>query len=445
MKVYTAEEWLPSHSGLGESPLYRASDDTFSFVDIKNRLVHTVHIVQLDEPVTRLDIVEGRTDVLAAQTKLGFALLDPNKGTLDRIADVHHEEDAAIDSKSNLGRLWCLRDGRADDASAGDRAAVLNGPAWSPDNKTVYVCDTVQGKIYQYDYDLESGDATNKQLFAHLEGGGMPDGLAVDLEGHAWVAANSQGKIVRLSPEGTVTGACIIPGAKLCSCPAFGGSDMKTIFVTSIMGEGSTGNVYRVRVDVADYPLAIWWHITNALTSVADVHRFSRVSKGMSELLAYRRAVMEAEHYLEFFGRCSQWKTTLHPIGSCVENALRRRQPVEVIESMIRGCFSVSGFYLNGTEPMTDNIPALFVAAELNRVDVIKVLLAQGIHHDLRYPVRSGCLEIGHYDCLGPDMTCRNALCIAREYKSRDAEAFLLKEGVEDRCDDDHCLQWHWY
>ncbi|GAW15735.1 hypothetical protein ANO14919_051540 [Xylariales sp. No.14919] len=29
MKEYTAEEWHPSQSGLGESPLYRQEDDTF--------------------------------------------------------------------------------------------------------------------------------------------------------------------------------------------------------------------------------------------------------------------------------------------------------------------------------------------------------------------------------------------------------------------------------
>ncbi|KAI1759632.1 hypothetical protein GGR53DRAFT_132138 [Hypoxylon sp. FL1150] len=287
MQEYIAEEWLPSQSGLGESPLYRSSDDTFFFVDIKNRLIHTVplaqgwsgkHTVQLNEPVTRLEVVEGRTDVLAAQTKLGFALLDPTKGTLDWIADVCHQEDATIDGKvrmndgaidaggrwwagtmaldeeSSLGRLWCLRNDNAHDASAGDRAAVLNGPVWSPDNKTMYVCDTPQGKIYRHDYDLESGEATNKQLFAHLEGGGMPDGVAVDVEGHVWVAANSQGKLIRLSPEGAVTATCIVPEGRMCSCPVFGGRDMKTVFITSIRDEASTGNVYRIRVNVAGIP-----------------------------------------------------------------------------------------------------------------------------------------------------------------------------------------------
>ncbi|KAI1134760.1 hypothetical protein F5Y05DRAFT_199890 [Hypoxylon sp. FL0543] len=284
MKEYVAEEWLPSNSGLGESPLYRESDDTFFFVDIKNKLVHAVplaqgwhgkHTVALDAPVTRLDFVEGRSDVLAAQTRLGFALLDPTKGTLDQIATVDHVEDASLNDKvrmndggidargrwwagtmalneeDSVGRLWCLRDGKVNDASAGARSAVLNGPVWSPDDKTMYVCDTPQGMVYQYDYDVESGEATNRRLFVQLEGGGMPDGLAVDVEGHIWVAANSQGKIVRFSPQGAITATCLVPGAKMTSCPGFGGKDLKTMFITSIADDGSTGNVYRVRVDVA--------------------------------------------------------------------------------------------------------------------------------------------------------------------------------------------------
>ncbi|KAI1800786.1 hypothetical protein F4811DRAFT_493766 [Daldinia bambusicola] len=286
IKQYTAEEWLPSRSGLGESPLYRADDDTFFFVDIKNKLVHAVplskgwsgrHTLELDEPVTRLDLVDGESNSLAVQTKLGFALLDPVKGTLDRIAEVHHPEDASLsdkvrmndgaidargrwwagtmacDEESKIGRLWCLKGGKADDVSGEDRSPVLNGPVWSPDDKTMYLCDTPEGKIYRYDYDVESGRATNKRLFAKLDSGGMPDGLAVDVEGHVWVAANSQGKIVRLSPEGKTTATCVVPGAKMCSCPAFGGKNMKTMFITSIRDDdqGSTGNVYRVNVDVA--------------------------------------------------------------------------------------------------------------------------------------------------------------------------------------------------
>ncbi|KAI0799530.1 hypothetical protein GGR55DRAFT_692609 [Xylaria sp. FL0064] len=287
MKEYMAEEWLPSESGLGESPLYRQEDDTFFFVDIKNRLVHCVplyrgwagrYTVHLDEPVTRLDIVEGRLDILAVQTRLGFALLNSTSGAIHPIAYVRHAEDAnlnkqvrmndggidargrwwagtiALDEESRIGRLWRLDEGgNLQDMSDGkedERAAVINGPVWSPDGKIMYTCDTPEGKIYQSDYDIENGTAANRRLFVKLEDGGMPDGLAVDVEGHVWAAANSQGKLVRLSPEGEITATCTVPGAKMTSCPNFGGKDMKTLFITSIAADGSTGNVYTARVDI---------------------------------------------------------------------------------------------------------------------------------------------------------------------------------------------------
>jgi sugar lactone lactonase YvrE len=285
IKEYTAEEWLPSQSGLGESPLYRREDDTFFFVDIKNCRIHYVplsggwhtrYTVHLDECVTRLDIVAGRTDVLAAQTRLGFALLHSNSGALERIVDVKHGDagldqkvrmndggidgrgrwwasSMAVDEESKFGRLWRLDGGKVQDMSeekGEEKAAVINGPVWSPDDKIMYVSYTSEGKIYQYDYDVESGTPSNRRLFAQLEDGGMPDGMAVDVEGHVWAAANSQGKLVRLSPEGKVTATCAVPGAKMTACPGFGDADMKTLFITSIADNGSTGNVYRVRVDV---------------------------------------------------------------------------------------------------------------------------------------------------------------------------------------------------
>ncbi|ORY70447.1 uncharacterized protein BCR38DRAFT_422147 [Pseudomassariella vexata] len=290
MKHYTAERFLPSHSSLGESPLYRASDNTLFFVDIAGQRVHTVplsssssspwdtkHTIALSTPVTRLHVVSNRVDVLAAQTKLGFALLNPQTGDLERIADVHHSDDGglddevrmndggidakgrwwagtmALDEESKVGRLWCLSEGVVRDMSTSvsdHESTVPNGPVWSPDDKTMYAWETPQGKVYRYDYDVETGKVTSRQLFVQLEGGGMPDGMAVDVEGHVWVAANSQGKIVRFSPKGEQTAVVEVPGAKMCSCPAFGGEDMKTLFITSIKAEGSTGDVYQVRVDV---------------------------------------------------------------------------------------------------------------------------------------------------------------------------------------------------
>lgn len=289
MKQFTAKEWLPSASGLGESPLYRASDDTFFFIDIKNCLVHSVphssgwderRTYQFDECITRLHVVASRSDILAVQTKLGLALLSLDAGTLKPIAPIQHQDvslddkvrmndgvlDArgrwwagtmALDEETPLGRLCCMMESIRENEEASIMSLedlvdtpVPNGPAFSPDDKIMYACETSGGKIFQYDYDLETGRASNKRLFAQLENGGMPDGMAVDVEGHVWVAANSQGKLVRYSPAGEAVAECAVPGAKMTSCPVFGGKDMKTLFITSIQAEGSTGHVYRVDVDV---------------------------------------------------------------------------------------------------------------------------------------------------------------------------------------------------
>lgn len=103
MKEYSAQESLPSASGLGESPLYRSSDKTFLFVDIKSRksrLAHKVpesegwaerNIYEFDQPITRLEAVAKCMDVLAVQTRFGLALLSLQTGALKDIVTLQHE------------------------------------------------------------------------------------------------------------------------------------------------------------------------------------------------------------------------------------------------------------------------------------------------------------------------------------------------------------------
>lgn len=289
MKQYSATEWLPSGSGLGESPLYRESDDMFFFVDIKNQLLYKIPLeggwearreYSFDEPITRLHVVADRPDVLAVQTKRGLALLSLDTGAIKDIASIRHDDssldqqvrmnDGAVDAKGRwwagsmaldeetpIGRLWCMHEGATEERAASVHrlddlveTPVPNGPVFSPDDKIMYASETPSGKIFQYDYDTGSGSASNKRLFAHLAEGGMPDGMAVDAEGHIWVAANSTGRLVRYSPSGEAVAVCEVPEAKMCSCPVFGGKDMRSLFITSIAAEGSSGHTYWARVDV---------------------------------------------------------------------------------------------------------------------------------------------------------------------------------------------------
>lgn len=100
---------------------------------------------------------------------------------------------------------------------------VPSEPVFSPDDKIMHVSKTPQGKAFHYDYNTTDDTVSYKRLFVQLENGVMPDGMAVDVEGHVRVTANSQGKLVRHSPSGDAVATCAVPGAKMTSCPAFGG------------------------------------------------------------------------------------------------------------------------------------------------------------------------------------------------------------------------------
>ncbi len=115
-----------------------------------------------------------------------------------------------------------------------DGIIVSNGPCWSPDGKTFYFTDSWSGEISAYDYDLATGDISNKRTFAKMtEAGGGFDGATVDAEGGVWSAHVYVGKIARYLPDGTVERVIEMPVKKVTSC-MFGGPDLDILYVTSM-------------------------------------------------------------------------------------------------------------------------------------------------------------------------------------------------------------------
>lgn len=109
---------------------------------------------------------------------------------------------------------------------------VSNGIGFT-DNRA-YFADTHTRTIQSYDYDLADGSFSNEQLFCDYgEMPGLPDGACVDSEGFYWSASVYGWAIIRISPAGEVVQRIDVPVEKP-SMPAFGGADLKTIFVTTI-------------------------------------------------------------------------------------------------------------------------------------------------------------------------------------------------------------------
>jgi sugar lactone lactonase YvrE len=137
---------------------------------------------------------------------------------------------------------------------------ISNGIGWSPDETIMYFCDSGHG-VYAYDYDIETGAIANRRTFASFdEDQGSPDGSAVDAEGHLWVAMAGGGQILRLAPDGSVDRR-IAMNARFPASVAFGGSDLATLFVTTMSPfDGSPGGpddgiVFAFEPGVAGMPM----------------------------------------------------------------------------------------------------------------------------------------------------------------------------------------------
>jgi sugar lactone lactonase YvrE len=128
-----------------------------------------------------------------------------------------------------LGRLVRIdNSGRVDVLDEGFHLG--NGIGLSPDERTLYVTDTVARKIYAFDY----GDTlSGRRIFVEVPATeGIPDGLAVDALGHVWSAQWYGSCVVRYDPDGRVERRIDVP-AKQTSSVAFGGPDLMDVFITS--------------------------------------------------------------------------------------------------------------------------------------------------------------------------------------------------------------------
>ncbi|GMG86141.1 SMP-30/gluconolactonase/LRE family protein [Biformimicrobium ophioploci] len=109
---------------------------------------------------------------------------------------------------------------------------ISNSLCWSPDGLTAYFADSPEETIWAFDVDPHSGNWSNQRVFARTPPGVHPDGSTVDAEGCVWNAQWGSGRVVRYSPTGEKLGHIELPASQL-TCVAFGGNDLRTLFVTS--------------------------------------------------------------------------------------------------------------------------------------------------------------------------------------------------------------------
>jgi len=136
---------------------------------------------------------------------------------------------------SPVGNLYRI-EGTGDVKPMERGLTIPNGIAFSPDGRTMYWADTLvtPHQVWKARYDPEMGTPGEKEIFAYLpEDGGRPDGATVDAAGCYWIAAVRGSQLLRYTPDGKLDLAVKVPVPRPSKI-AFGGPDLKTIFVTSI-------------------------------------------------------------------------------------------------------------------------------------------------------------------------------------------------------------------
>ncbi|MBO0902863.1 SMP-30/gluconolactonase/LRE family protein [Jiella sonneratiae] len=249
---------LDSRCELGEGPVWSGAEQALYFVDIKGMKLHRF------EPASRRHTTIGLSEEIGcfairkgggfvAGLRSGVWHLGPDG---ERIAMLAPNAEPAATNRFNDGRtdprgrfVLGTIDETGDGGTAGlyryDRRGLerieggimtSNGLAFSPDGRTMYHSDTPRFAVYAYDYDEETGAATNRRVFARLDPDAAdrarPDGGAVDAEGCYWSALWEGGRVQRRSPRGELLAEYPVP-ARCTTMVAFGGRDLRTLYVTS--------------------------------------------------------------------------------------------------------------------------------------------------------------------------------------------------------------------
>ncbi|MYM88230.1 SMP-30/gluconolactonase/LRE family protein [Rugamonas sp. FT82W] len=136
-----------------------------------------------------------------------------------------------------VGELYRYDAARGISAPMVSELITQNGLAFSPDGRTMYLSDSHPARrmVWAFDYDIDDGVPTGRRVFADMsEYAGRPDGAAIDSDGCYWICGNDGGYVLRFTPEGKLDRRIDVPMLKPAMC-AFGGKDLDTLMVTSIV------------------------------------------------------------------------------------------------------------------------------------------------------------------------------------------------------------------
>ena len=255
MSSATPQSVLSVGAILGEGPIWVARDAALWFVDIKGHCIHRYDpalnvarswtapgqvgwIVPTDDGLFAVGLQSGihRFDPASASFRLLHAPEAQVPG--NRLNDATVAPDGALwfgsmDDREaeDSGHIYRLHRGLC--ANVGlPPVSITNGPALSPDGRTLYHTDTLVRHIWRTALN-DDGAIGETQLFTTIEdGAGYPDGPTIDAEGCLWTGLFGGWAVRRYDPAGALMREIRFPVANITKI-AFGGDDLSVAYATT--------------------------------------------------------------------------------------------------------------------------------------------------------------------------------------------------------------------
>lgn len=251
---------------LGESPCWVAAAGLLYWIDLRAPALHALNPATGAVRTWRMPdligaVVGRRSGGVVVAVRRGLYGFDPETAELAPLACVesgppeNRLNDAKCDPAGRIvcGSMWDFGLHTTGGLYRVDAAGVVtqmrsavtvaNAIAFAPDGRTLYFTDTRLGVIEQADYEPATGEIGPWSPFAAADAApGRPDGATVDADGYLWNARYQGGCLARFAPDGRLDRLIDLPVSQPTSC-AFGGCDLRTLYVTTARQKLSAGTL----------------------------------------------------------------------------------------------------------------------------------------------------------------------------------------------------------
>lgn len=238
---------------LGEGPLWHPTENVLYWFDILGKRLYRrdrdqEQSWQFDEYVSAAGWIDAGRLLIASETALSVFETATGESTflhpLEADNDVTRSNDGRADP---WGGFWIGTMGKSAEPGAGaiyryyngtltrlfDKITVSNAICFAPDRQHAFYTDSRTRKVLKVALDADGFPKARPSLFLDLTAEELnPDGAVVDAEGNLWVAQWGAARVACYGSDGTFQRAISV-GGKHSTCPAFGGADQSTLFVTT--------------------------------------------------------------------------------------------------------------------------------------------------------------------------------------------------------------------